>query len=250
MMNATGYTQMQLITHDTDEISSDAEKTLALTLAQRLEMKPMQYILGHCEFMGLDFEVNENTLIPRPDTEVLVESAIEAIKKHNCKTVLDMCTGSGAIAVSIAKYTGAKVTATDISEKALDVARRNAEKNNVNVNFIKSDLFQNISGKFDIILSNPPYIESAVVDTLDSGVKDYEPRLALDGGDDGLDFYKKIVESAPRFLTNCCGALMFEIGYNQADALKNILCEHQFDKILIKKDLAGLNRVAIGYKIC
>jgi release factor glutamine methyltransferase len=249
MMHAMGFNKMQLVTHDTDEVTPEKEEIISKFESERLSNKPMQYILGHCEFMGLDFDVNESTLIPRPDTEILVENAIEIIEKYGCKTVLDIGTGSGAIAVSLAKYTNAEVTAVDISPKALETAKHNAEKNGVNVNFILSDLFENINTEFDVIVSNPPYIETAVVETLESNVKDYEPRTALDGGEDGLYFYRKITQNAHRYLTDCCGALAFEIGYNQAEALKKIFKTYSFDNILIKNDLSGLNRLAIGFKM-
>jgi release factor glutamine methyltransferase len=249
MMRATGFDKMKLITHDTDDVSEESEKLLCELANQRLSHKPMQYILGSCEFMGLDFDVNESTLIPRPDTEILVEEAIETIKKFGCKTVLDIGTGSGAIAVSIAKYTGASVTAVDISPKALETAKRNAEKNGVSVNFILSDLFENVNGKFDLIVSNPPYIETEVVQTLESQVKDFEPLTALDGGEDGLDFYRKIIAKADEYMTDCCRYVLFEIGYNQGNALKSLFTEYKFDKILIKSDLSGLDRVAIACKM-
>lgn len=250
MMAAMDFDQMRLVTHDRDEVTQAAEKRLGELVSQRLDFKPMQYILGRCEFMGLDFAVNENTLIPRPDTEILVEQAIDVIQKNGCKAVLDLCTGSGAIAVSIAKYCPqVRVTGTDISPMALEAARQNAEQNGVCVEFLQSNIFEAVKGRFDIIVSNPPYIEASVVDTLDRQVRDYEPRLALDGGEDGLYFYKAIISQAKEYLKDCRGALLFEIGYNQAEAVKRLFEEHNYKNIAIKNDLSGLNRVAIAYNM-
>lgn len=243
---ALGIEKIQLVTHNTDEISDDKLNIIKEYASRRIKREPMQYILGHCEFMGLDFRVDRNTLIPRADTENIVEEAISIIKEKGYKTVLDIGTGSGAIAVSIGKYTDAEITAVDISKSALAVAEENAQKNNVSVNFIESDLFENVEDSFDLIVSNPPYIESAVIDTLDSQVKDFEPLSALDGGVDGLSFYRKIIAELPRFLKKR-GCIIFEIGYNQGYALSGMLKENSFKDIKIKKDLAGLDRVVTGY---
>ncbi len=243
---ALGIDKIQLVTHNTDEISGDKLNIIKEYTARRLKKEPMQYILGHCEFMGLDFKVNRNTLIPRADTENLVEEAVNIIKEKGCKSVLDIGTGSGAIAVSIGKYTDADVTAVDISKAALNIAEENARLNNVNVDFIESDLFENVKGCFDMIVSNPPYIETATIDKLDAGVKDFEPLSALDGGYDGLCFYRKITEVSPRFLKKG-GCIIFEIGYNQGSALSRMLNEKGFKNVSVRKDLAGLDRVVTGY---
>lgn len=243
-----GITRVKLLTYPDMEISSEEYNKIREYADLRLKNMPMQYILGHCEFMGIDFNVNESTLIPRGDTELLVEEAIATIKNSGYNSVLDIGTGSGAIAISIAKYTDAKVTAVDISKEALTVATENANKNNVNVNFIESDLFENVEGVFDIIVSNPPYIETNVIETLEPQVKDFEPFSALNGGEDGLYFYRKIVEKCHKFLKPK-GYIMFEIGYNQGEALKAILENADFTNIAIKKDLAGLDRLVIGCKI-
>ena len=185
---------------------------------------PIQYITKHQQFMALDFYVDENVLIPQPDTEVLVEEGIKIIKEQSME-VLDLCTGSGAIAISIAHYCqNSTVTATDISQEALEVARKNANLNNVNIEFIESNLFAKLTERsFDIILSNPPYIETDIIKTLEKDVQ-AEPHLALDGGKDGLEFYKKILNEAHKHLkTN--GYLMLEIGYNQGNAVINL--EHK-----------------------
>lgn len=204
---------------------------------------PLEYIIGKQEFMGLTFKVNENVLIPRQDTEILVESVLEVSKG---KKVLDMCTGSGCIAISIAKLGAAsKVTAVDISEGALEVATENAAQNEVVVDFIESNLFEQVSGIFDIIVSNPPYIESHVIETLMPEVREFEPRLALDGTEDGLYFYREISKAAPDYLSEN-GEIFFEIGYNQGTAVKNILREAGFAYAEVRQDLAGLDRVVYG----
>ena len=241
VMEAAKLTRMQLVTRDDDILTEDSEKKLESLLKKRLEHMPMQYILGHCEFMGLEFSVNENVLIPRPDTEILVEKVLE----YKPRKVLDIGTGSGAIAVSLAKYGTESVTAADISTKALETAAKNAKANNVDVNFVKSDIFENISGRFDAIVSNPPYIVRNVIPTLDRQVKDFEPHLALDGGEDGLDFYRRIVENAKEHLEPN-GLLAFEIGYDQGEAVSRLVSEAGFAKAAVTKDLAGLDRVVTG----
>lgn len=247
--NAAKMSRVQILTYP-DKILTENEKCKINEMSvKRINRMPMQYILGVCEFMGLNFKVNENTLIPRGDTEILVEKAIELINKNKYKSVLDIGTGSGAIAVSVAKYTDAKVTAVDISNEAINVAKENAEQNGVNVEFINSNLFSNINEKFDLILSNPPYIEKDVIKTLEPDVKDYEPMLALDGGVYGLDFYKSITKDCCKYL-NKNGSIAFEIGYNQGETVSSLLNAYNFDKISIEKDLAGLDRVVIGYRLC
>lgn len=248
IMKALDVSRVKLLTYPDMEINDEAYSNIVSMANERMMLKPIQYIIGKCEFMGMNFIVNENTLIPRCDTEILVEQAIATINDSGYNSVLDIGTGSGAIAVSIAKYTNADVTAVDISKDALCVAEKNAALNNVNVKFINSDLFENVSGKFDVIVSNPPYIETHIIDTLESQVKDYEPHLALDGGEDGLYFYRKIVQNCHKFL-NPNGYLMFEIGYNQAQQLQNIMKNADFTAIEQKKDLAGLDRLVIGKKI-
>ena len=209
---------------------------------------PIQYITKHQQFMALNFYVDKNVLIPQPDTEVLVEEGINIIKEQNME-VLDLCTGSGVIAISIAHYCqNSTVTATDISEDALEIAKKNAKLNNVNIEFIKSNLFNEITGRnFDIMLSNPPYIETDAINRLEKDVQ-AEPHLALDGGKDGLEFYKKILNKAYKYLkTN--GYLLLEIGYNQGNAIINL--EHKNLNIITKqpiKDLAGNDRVVIFQK--
>ena len=198
--------------------------------------------------MGLEFYVDESVLIPQPDTEILAEEVIEIIRKRKLSKVLDLCTGSGAIAVSVAKFLeNVKVYASDISNEAIKIARRNSNKNNVKIEFIHSDLFEEFSGedKFDIIVSNPPYIKTDIIGTLSQEVQK-EPLLALDGGIDGLDFYKKIIKQAKEYL-NTNGFLALEIGYDQKEEVENILGKNGYKNIYSKKDLEGHNRIIIAH---
>lgn len=209
---------------------------------------PIQHITHRQEFMKLSFYVDENVLIPRPDTEILVEEAISICKKNNYTKILDLCTGSGAIAVSLAKYLeNVDITAVDISNNALKIAKRNARSNNVEekMTFIESDLFDNLSNnKYDIIVSNPPYIKKEEINYLDKEVK-REPRLALDGGMDGLDFYRKIAQNAFKYLNNK-GTLCLEIGFNQKEKVINLLKkEGKYTNIYCKKDLGQNDRCLI-----
>lgn len=206
-------------------------------------MSLLRILYGYKEFMKLRFFVNDNVLIPREDTEILVQEAIEL----NKKSILDMCTGSGCIAISLAKYIeGAIVDAVDISKEALELAEKNADFNAVKVNFINSNLFENISKEYDLIVSNPPYIPSLDIEELQSEVKN-EPHIALDGGDDGLDFYKKISKEALKYL-RVDGILMYEIGYDQAISVSNILKNCGYKDIKVIKDFGGNDRVVIARK--
>lgn len=213
---------------------------------KRLGHMPIQYILNKAYFCGLPLYVNENVLIPRFDTEVLVEEVLALSKKDKSKRILDMCTGSGAIAIALKKLGGFdKVDALDISDKALEVAKRNAKELDLDINFLKSDMFSSLTSeiKYDIIVSNPPYIQSDVVDTLENEVKDFEPRLALDGDADGMKFYKIIAENYEDYLADN-GVLALEIGYDEADDIRALF---EGKNVVIKKDLANLDRVAIIY---
>lgn len=193
--------------------------------------------------MKLKFFVNNNVLIPREDTEILVQEAISL----NKKSILDMCTGSGCIAISLAKYIdGSFVEAVDISENALKLAKKNAKFNEVEVNFINSNLFENVFKKYDLIISNPPYIPSVDIEDLQSEVKN-EPHIALDGGDDGLDFYRQISKDAINYLTDD-GVLMYEIGFDQADSVSTILQECGYENIRVIKDFGGNDRVVVARK--
>ena len=248
--NVLKMDRAMLLTYPEKEISDDEYEKIMEMAKKRMLREPIQYIIGQCEFMGLDFYVNENTLIPRNDTEVLVEKAIEVIKSEKYLNGLDIGTGSGAIAVSVAKYSKIQMTAIDISEKAIEVAKKNAERNEVKIDFILSNLFENVEGKFDIILSNPPYIETDVIETLEPEVRAYEPKTALDGGKDGLIFYREIVEKCSKYI-NKGGSIIFEIGYNQGKQVASLWEDNfDFEKVEVLKDLAGLDRVVIGYKLC
>lgn len=244
--NGADMTRVQILTYPDRMLTENQECKINVMADKRIKRMPMQYILGVCEFMGLNFFVNSDTLIPRGDTEILVEEAIDIINKNDYKSAIDIGTGSGAIAVSVGKYTNINISAVDISDGAIDVAIKNAKNNNVNVNFIKSNLLSNVNNRFDLILSNPPYIETNVIDTLEPDVKDYEPMLALDGGNDGLDFYRKIVDELNKNLNNN-GSIIFEIGYNQGQAVSSLLSKYNFKDIYVKQDLAGLDRIVVGY---
>ena len=233
------------------EIADDLTEKFMESVELRGNHIPIQHITGHQEFMGIDFIVNEDVLIPRFDTEILVEQALSFLSNRNEKVdVLDMCTGSGCIAITVDKMcANATVDACDISPKALAVAKKNNECNDCDVNFIESDLFDNITKKYDLFLSNPPYIETEEIKKLDAEVKLYDPMLALDGHEDGLFFYKKIIETLPLFLNDKARAI-FEIGYNQSAEVEKLLKDNGFVNVKTVKDLAGLDRVVMGdYKM-
>lgn len=206
--------------------------------AERIKGKPLSYVLGNADFYGYEIKVDERVLIPRPETEELVSEVLKVVK--NTDKVLDLCTGSGAIALVINKKSGASVTATDISEAALEVAKENFKQFDAAVETRLIDLYGDLSEKFDIIVSNPPYIKTEEIDTLDKEVKDYEPRIALDGGEDGLDFYRRICEGAKQRL-NEHGKLFLEAGYGEAEEIKKML-ESDFNVEIIK-DISGIDRI-------
>lgn len=209
-------------------------------LARRMEREPLQYIIGQQEFMGLTFVVNQNVLIPRQDTEILVELTIAESKG---KRILDICTGSGCIAISLAKLGEPKsVTAVDISTSALEVARKNANLNHAVVEFIESNMFEQVSQTYDIIVSNPPYIKREEIKTLMPEVRQFEPILALDGEEDGLEFYRILAREAKHYLSDQ-GRVMFEIGCDQAESVFQLLSENGYYNIKITKDYANLDRV-------
>ena len=217
-------------------------------IGQRSRRIPLQQIIGHQEFMGLDFLVNEHVLCPRQDTEVLVETVLGELKELHTEErlrILDMCAGSGCIGISLERLAEVpvEVMAADISEEAIKVAAANAGKNGCeHYCILKSDLFEEIEGKFQVIVSNPPYIPSAVIETLEDEVRCYEPRLALDGEADGLSFYRRISESARGYLMPG-GRIYYEIGYDQGQSVSEILAENGYVDIRVIKDLAGLDRV-------
>lgn len=225
--------------------SNDFDKMLEFA-EERGTGKPLQQVFGYTDFYGMKINVSRDVLCPRPETEYLVEQVSKLIKENNYNEVLDLCTGSGAIALVIKRDNcSVNVTATDISEKALVVAKQNAEENNLQVNFVISNLFDKVQGEFDIIVSNPPYIESDVVKTLDPEVRFFEPIIALDGGKDGLDYYRKIVNGCKNHL-KIGGILAFEIGYNQKDSVISILENAQdmvFEDIKCMQDLENNDRM-------
>ena len=236
------------------ELTKEQEDLFNLFMQYRLKGRPVAYIVGNREFMGLDFYVQEGVLIPRPDTEVLVEELIEICKDKENLNILDIGTGSGAITISLAKYLNtSNVKSFDISDVALEVGKKNAISNEVDnrVEFIKSDLFSAIKDKdikFDVIVSNPPYIPKKDIKTLHTQVKDYEPYIALEGGDDGLDFYRSITEQSKLYLKEN-GILAYEVGHDQAKDVAKIMEINGYTKIYTKKDLQGIDRVVIGYKL-
>ncbi len=235
------------------ELSKEQEELFLSMINERINGRPIAYIVENREFMGLDFYVKEGVLIPRPDTEPLVEELIELCKDREVK-ILDIGTGSGAITVSLAKYLEkATLTSFDISDIPLEVGKRNAISNGVDnkINFVKSDLFSAIKDndiKFDVIVSNPPYIRRCDMDTLHTQVKDYEPYNALEGGIDGLDFYRDITEQSHQYLIEG-GILAYEVGHDQAEDVAIIMRNNGYTRIYTKKDIQGIDRVVIGYKI-
>ncbi len=230
--------------HMDEAMSPELLAEYEAVLNKRAEHVPLQYITGEQEFMGIPFRVNEAVLIPRQDTETLVEEALK-ITRPSMK-VLDMCTGSGCILISILKnVVDVEGYGYDISKQAIKVAKENAKLNNVNATFERSDLFEEVVDKFDIIVSNPPYIPTDVIGGLMPEVAVYEPMQALDGKEDGLHFYRRIVAEASEYL-NPNGRLLFEIGHDQGEAVSALMREAGFSGVRVIKDLAGNDRVVIG----
>ncbi|MDO5146293.1 MAG: peptide chain release factor N(5)-glutamine methyltransferase [Eubacteriales bacterium] len=232
------------------KVSAGQWAEIEKVLLQRERRIPLQYLMRTCSFMGYDFYVDENVLIPRQDTEVLVERAVALLRRNGplqkAGKVLDLCTGSGCIGISVKLLCPeAEVTVADISSGALAVARRNAENLGAELQYVEGNLFETITDTYDFILSNPPYIPTKVIDGLMPEVRDYEPHLALDGMEDGLYFYREICREAKNFL-NPGGRLIFEIGMEQGEDVKVLMEMQGMEEITIEKDLAGLDRVVLG----
>ena len=224
-------------------ISFGARLKAERMLKQVAEGKPLQYVLGSAQFFEYEFEVDENVLIPRPETELLTEQALNVLDKGD--RVLDLCCGSGCVGLTIAKKTGADVTLADISAEALKVAGRNAKKLKVKAHFVRTDMFDGLKGVFDMIVCNPPYVKTEEIDRLDVNVREHEPRVALDGGADGLDFYRIIARRASDFLKSG-GRLYLEVGYGQAELVAGLLRENFF--VNIKKDYDDIERMILAQK--
>ena len=242
-----GISRTELITNPRRAVTDGEIKRVNETAARRAGGEPLQYILGETEFMSLPFKLSRATLIPRSDTETLVEHVLEYMNDEACE-ILDIGAGTGCVGISLAHYNkNARVTELDISAGALNTARENAEINGVSdrTEFINADILNEIpDGVYDIIVSNPPYIETAVIGTLQTEVKDYEPLSALDGGEDGLTFYRRITEIAPKMLKEN-GLLAFEIGFDQGESVKKLMGKN-FGGVRIIKDLCGNDRVISG----
>lgn len=244
--HAFGMTRVEYLLHATEEANESCCSRYEEMIRQRCTHRPLQHIIGTQEFMGLEFDVNEHVLIPRQDTECLVERVLQYA--HN-KDVLDVCTGSGCIIISLSHHTTLKsATALDVSQAALEVAKNNAVKLGVTIQFIESDLFTNVEHQYDVIVSNPPYIPTKVIEGLMEEVREYEPMLALDGKEDGLYFYRRIIQEAKQYLRPD-GMLFFEIGHDQAEAVSALFSEYGYGNVMVEKDLAGLDRIVYATNI-
>lgn len=261
----TGITRTVYFAEPGMQIDDEQYESYRSLIKKRAEHIPLQHLTGEQEFMGLSFRVNENVLIPRQDTEILVETALKFLKggkipvSDNSIRLLDMCTGSGCILISVLYYLkntglpgsgcGGKVlvqgTGADISEKALAVAEENAAKHHTEAQFVQGDLFANVGGRYGMILSNPPYIRTAEIERLQDEVKMHDPVCALDGKEDGLYFYRRIVKESRAYLEKG-GMLIFEIGYDQAQEVTELMIQAGFSDVRVRKDLAGLDRVVYG----
>lgn len=232
-----------LLVHGDRAVTEEEETQFRIFIERRSTHEPLQQITGWQEFMGLRFSVTEDVLVPRQDTETLVEEVMRYLRDG--MEILDVCTGSGCILLSLLRYSnGCRGVGCDISEKALAVAGQNAKELGISAQFVQSDLFESIEGRFEYIVSNPPYIRKDMIPTLMEEVRDHEPLIALDGGEDGLDFYRKITREATEHLYSG-GMLFFEIGYDQGEAVSALMKEH-FAEVRVIQDLAGLDRVVSG----
>lgn len=248
--HVTGVSRTRYYVNPRQVLSKEEEERYLSYIEKRKKRIPVQHLTGVQEFMGLEFMVNEHVLIPRQDTEVLVETVWEDLEPG--MRVLDMCTGSGCILISLMKRMqtvsgedGIAGVGADLSREALQVAEENASKQKVGAVFVESDLFDKVEGTYDIIVSNPPYIRTSVIKELQEEVKLHDPYAALDGKEDGLFFYREIIKKSKEYLKKG-GRLYFEIGYDQGEDVKKLMEEAGFSEVTVKKDLAGLDRVVFG----
>lgn len=248
LQKAFSLDRVGFIIHKTDKADENCSHNFLNFIEKRISGEPLQYILGEWSFMGFDFKVGRGVLIPRDDTEVVVNLCIDFLKNRADKKTVDLCSGSGAIAVALDKISGAKVTAVEIDETAFSYLETNVKENNSSVKPVMADALKICDtfadGELDLIVSNPPYIKSADIETLQKEVQ-LEPRLALDGGEDGCDFYREIVSRWSRKLKKG-GALAFELGEGQADAVKALMTEQGFSDFKISLDFGGVQRAIIG----
>ena len=241
--HVSGMNRAQFFLHQQDTVQDELEADYRGMLRKRAEHIPLQHLTGTQEFMGLEFQVSPDVLIPRQDTELLVEKLLPHVQG---KRVLDVCTGSGCIAISLAVLgKPEQMDAVDLSEKALIQAGKNAKRLGADVSFYRSDMLDEINGRDDVIVSNPPYIASYVVDELMPEVQEHEPRMALDGGADGLDLYRRLLAQAPERLLSG-GLLAVEIGYDQREAVMELFREQGFTDVYCDRDLCGNDRVVMG----
>ena len=236
-----GTDRNTLLAHPEREVTEAEAEEFFRLIARREKREPLQYITGAREFMGLTFETSPDTLIPRQDTECLVEEAMKEL--HDGMEILDLCCGTGCILLSLLKYSNdCKGFGVDLNESAVELAKKNAKNLGIEAKFAVSDLFEAVDGKYDVITSNPPYIPTKVIETLDPEVKSFEPMTALDGGEDGLDFYRVIAAEAKNYLKRG-GMIFLEIGFDQGEDVSKLLEENGYKNVAVIKDLAGLDRV-------
>ena len=257
LFDVCGIDKGYLLAHGNEEVNitcgNNRENRYFAMVRKRSEHIPLQHILGYTEFMGLRFDVDANVLVPRQDTEILVEEALKCV--HDGMKILDLCTGSGCILLSLLNYSNdCTGTGSDISDAALSVAEKNAERllanrDDVHCEFVRSDVFSDIKGQFDIIVSNPPYIKSDVIKELDIEVREHDPRIALDGGKSGLDFYERITDGLKDHLLPG-GVVLFEIGYDQGNAVSDMLSQKGYKDIRVIRDYSGNDRVVRGVRSC
>lgn len=233
--------RLDIYLHLKNEMSETELNSILLITERRKKCEPLQYILGETEFYGYKFKVNKSVLIPRPETELLVEKIIK--EENNVNSILEIGTGSGAIVIALKKhFQNSIVLASDVSKDALKTAAENAVLNSVQLEFVKSDIFENIAGRFDLIISNPPYISPDEYEQLPIEIRDHEPKSALQAENNGLYYYEKILQNAKEHLTKS-GKIYFEIGYDQAEKIADIAKENGFSKIKVFKDLNGFDRI-------